>query len=114
MLVSSVLLTYSLGKEKIMDKDKLIIAILFILFAIGFFTYKYFAPQSGFRSRILGKAVSLPMPKDCDPTRPIFIGRGDKVKYISYYDKAGNPHMKEFSDWGILQAHYTVTLKRKK
>ena len=53
-----------------------------------------------------GKAVELKKPDDCK--RVINMGKSQDTKYIVYETKDGDVKMKEYSDWGVLEAEYVV------
>jgi hypothetical protein len=78
----------------------------FVLIFGGAFLYKGCAPQSGLTSRFGGKAIVLEKPDDCK--RVINMGRGDTAKYIVYETFDGDVKLKEYSDYGILEAEYIV------
>ena len=80
-----------------------IIIILLILF------FKFFAPQSGIGSRFGGSAVELEVPSDC--VKILSFGRSTEVKYISYINIHGEIILKEYSDWGMLEAEYKLDAK---
>jgi len=97
-----------------MDREKTIVLIIFVIVLLSFFVYKFLAPGSGLRSRLGGSAVELEVPADIDESRPIGLGKTESTKWISYYDKVGDVHLKEYSDWGVLEGHYVLRLRGKR
>lgn len=86
-----------------------ILTILLVIVGILFFAVfgiKGCAPQSGGFSRWTGKPVELPAPKDC--VRIINFGKTGSTKYLSYLNEKGEVVMREYSDWGALEAIYKI------
>ena len=86
-----------------------ILTILLVLVGILFFAVfgiKGCAPQSGGISRWTGKPVELPAPADC--VRVIGFTKTGNTKIISYLNKDGEILMREYSDWGALEAIYKI------
>ena len=64
------------------------------------------ASQSGMFSRWTGSAVELPIPEDC--VRIINFGNTGKTKYLSYVNSKGEVMLREYSDYGVQEALYTI------
>jgi hypothetical protein len=63
--------------------------------------------QSGCFSRLGAGPAKLPIPTDC--AKVISLGKGDKGgKYLSYLATDGKIKMKEYSDYGVLEAEYEL------
>ncbi len=63
--------------------------------------------QSGCFSRVGIGESKLPVPKDCQ--KVISLGHSGKIgKYLSYLSTDGTVKMKEYSDFGVLEAEYTL------
>ncbi|MFC1697650.1 hypothetical protein ACFL1H_04930 [Nanoarchaeota archaeon] len=63
--------------------------------------------QGGWNSRLGGKAQVLPMPQGCEIIK--HIGRTGNKKYVDCTTKEGLRMLKEFKDWGVLEASYIFT-----
>jgi hypothetical protein len=72
----------------------------------GIALWKGCAPQSGFKSRFGGKPVELKRPADL--AEVINMGKTGDVKLLVYRTKDGKVKMREYSDFGILEAEYVV------
>jgi len=92
------------------DSIFIILAIIFVVIGVS---WKLLAPQSGVRSRLFGGVIELKAPDGLDIDMSVVMGRGDKIKYVSYYDLKGNINLVEYSDYGVLDAHYRIKLRHK-
>lgn len=68
--------------------------------------WKVFAPQSGLTSRFGGDRIELERPSDC--AKVINMGKSGDTKFLVYETNDGEVVMKEYSDWGVLEAEYVV------
>lgn len=97
-----------------MKSETKVLVIVFVSFAALFIFLKFIAPQSSWRTRMGGKPVTLEIPKDLDKNRPITLGKTENTKWICYYDKRGNLHLREYTDWAILEGEYVLKIGEKK
>jgi len=88
-------------------KTKYIIVCSLLAILLGGVLFKACVPsQSGIFSRWTGKPVKLPAPKDC--VRIVSMGKTANTKYLSYITSDGRVILREYSDYGVLEATYEL------